>query len=119
MTVERSFIYNKDKKMLFVQAITRDEFTDEQVKTVVSDLKGQLDNANKSIEKYDKLKWSFKKIDTEPRTKELVEIVFDFLPQVQLPDRESIDKTLKYWTEQKIRIESDLKELEQYVNSSK
>lgn len=116
---ERVFKYDDNTKLLNVRAISDDSFSKEQLKDIFLSVKAQLDNADKMIKKFDDIKLAKTNMSNQPRMKELLETVMIFVPQMQIPDDESVAKTLKYWKEQKEKLEKDIKELEQFVEKEK
>ena len=118
MSVERTLTFDENTKLLNVVAITKDSYGTEQVKQINSDLTARLKQADDTIKKFDNLKFIVNKISKEPRTKELVEIVFALFPDAKMPDSESIEKTLKYWKDAKIQIEKDIEQISPFCQKS-
>jgi len=116
MTTERVFKYDENTKLLNVRAISDDNFSREQLKDIFLSVKSQLDNAEKMIKKFEEIKIAKTNMTNQSRMKELIETVMIFVPQMQIPDDESVSKTLKYWKEQKEKLEKDIKELEVFVD---
>lgn len=108
MTIKRELKFDEKTKILHVK--TEEDFTIEQIKEIVSDLESKLKQANEILEKIKTHEWALKKIESEPRTKEFLEIVAS-LSELKIPNKESLEKTVKYWKEKKTKIEEDLAQL--------
>ena len=117
MTTERIFEFDENTKLLKVEAITKDNFTQEQIKNIYSDLKARLEQADISLKKLEEQRFALNKIEKEPRTKDLIEIISSFV-ELKIPPMESVEKAIKYWKEAKENIEQDMRQLSSYVEIS-
>ena len=111
MTTSRELSWDKDTQLLKVKAVTEDVFKKEQVKAIYSDLQAKLKQANTMLNKFKDIEFALKKMEKEPRLKEIIEIVLSFLENAQMPDKEAIEKTINYWKDSKIKLEKDISDL--------
>ena len=108
MTSERKINWNEKTQLLEVEAVTKDAFSKEQVKNIYLDLEAKLKNASDMLLQFKDLKFALIKVGKEPRLKDIVETILTITKLGKLPDLESIDKTIKYYKEQKESLEKDI-----------
>ena len=116
MVTSRQFNFNKNTRILKVRALSEDEFTLEQVKNIYEDEKNKLAQAVAMLERFKAMKSNLIKISKQPRLKEMIETLIVFIPNIQFPSMENIDKTIIFYEDQRKKLQQDLDELKQYVD---
>jgi DNA-binding transcriptional MerR regulator len=119
MTVTRELKYDEKTKLLHVKTLSEEDFKLEQIKEIIKSTQVQLDNAEKQLKRVKDLKLVLNKIQKEPRTKELVEIIFTLMPEnIQLPNLDNLGYVEKFYKEQRDKLEKDLNELNPFADKS-
>ena len=116
MVTSRTFEFNDKNKILKVRALSEDTFTLSQVKSIYEDEKNKLANAIAMLDKFKAMKSTLIKISKQPRLKEMIETLIVFIPNIQFPSMENIDKTIIFYEDQRKKLQQDLDELKQYVD---
>jgi len=118
MTTERKLKFDEKTQLLNVEAVTKDSFSKEQVKNIYHDLEAKKANAEKMLAGFSELKFALIKVSKEPRLKEIIETILTiskFVKDGNLPDMETVEKSVKYWKETKEAIDKDMESLKPII----
>ena len=114
MTVERTLEYDEATKLLKVRAINEDSLTMQQVKDIYADLDGKLKNAEAALKQFKDVEFALKKMDSEPRLKEIVEVISKFA-QLRIPEAEGLKRSVKFYEEQIAQLNKDINQLKPFL----
>lgn len=116
ISTKREFEFDKNTRILKVKAVSEDTFTLSQVKNIYEDEKNKLAQANAILDKFKEMKSNLIKISKQPRLEETIKTLLVFIPNINFPSMENIDKTIKFYDEQQKKLQQDLDELKKYVD---